>query len=92
MIAGLLHDTVEDTTVTLDDLKTEFGDEIAKMVDGVTKLSNLPEFRAAIMLEIKIPIRNYPQAHQIRIKEIVKEICAMRAFEKPLLQWEKMSG
>ena len=42
VIAGLLHDTVEDTAVTLDDLKNEFGDEIAKMVDGVTKLSNLP--------------------------------------------------
>jgi GTP pyrophosphokinase len=40
--AGLLHDTVEDTSVTLDDLRSEFGDEIAKLVDGVTKLSQLP--------------------------------------------------
>ena len=42
VIAGLLHDTVEDTSVTLEDLTSEFGEEIAKMVDGVTKLSNLP--------------------------------------------------
>ncbi len=40
--AGLLHDTVEDTGVTLDDLRQEFGVEIAKLVDGVTKLSQLP--------------------------------------------------
>jgi GTP pyrophosphokinase len=40
--AGLLHDTVEDTSVTLDDLRADFGDEIAKLVDGVTKLSQLP--------------------------------------------------
>ncbi len=40
--AGLLHDTVEDTSVTLEDLRADFGDEIAKLVDGVTKLSQLP--------------------------------------------------
>ena len=42
VIAGLLHDTVEDTTVTLDLISREFGDEVAKLVDGVTKLTNLP--------------------------------------------------
>jgi len=42
VIAGLLHDTVEDTQVTLDDINREFGEEIAKLVDGVTKLTNLP--------------------------------------------------
>ncbi len=40
--AGLLHDTVEDTTVTLHDLRRDFGDTIAALVDGVTKLTNLP--------------------------------------------------
>ena len=40
--AGLLHDTVEDTKITLDDLRKEFGDEIARLVDGVTKLTQLP--------------------------------------------------
>ncbi len=42
IIAGLLHDTVEDTDVTLADIRNEFGDEIAQLVDGVTKLTNLP--------------------------------------------------
>ena len=40
--AALLHDTVEDTRVTLVDLKDNFNEEIAKLVDGVTKLTKLP--------------------------------------------------
>src|SRR5215208_4825038 len=40
--AGLLHDTVEDTTITLNDIKRDFGETIAVLVDGVTKLTNLP--------------------------------------------------
>lgn len=40
--AGLLHDTVEDTTITLNDIKRDFGNTIAVLVDGVTKLTNLP--------------------------------------------------
>lgn len=40
--AGLLHDTVEDTYLTLDDLRRDFGDEIATLVDAVTKLTTLP--------------------------------------------------
>jgi GTP pyrophosphokinase len=42
LIAGLLHDTVEDTQRTLNDIRKEFGDEVANLVDGVTKLTNLP--------------------------------------------------
>jgi GTP pyrophosphokinase len=38
---GLLHDTVEDTEVTLDQIKTEFGELIAQLVDGVTKISKM---------------------------------------------------
>jgi len=40
--AGLLHDTVEDTDITLGDLQRDFGGEITNLVDGVTKLTNLP--------------------------------------------------
>jgi GTP pyrophosphokinase len=41
IIAGLLHDVPEDTRVTLDDLRAQFGDDVANLVDGVTKLSQL---------------------------------------------------
>ncbi|MCB0118967.1 MAG: bifunctional (p)ppGpp synthetase/guanosine-3',5'-bis(diphosphate) 3'-pyrophosphohydrolase, partial [Anaerolineales bacterium] len=40
--AGLLHDTVEDTSVSLADVRREFGDTVRLLVDGVTKLTHLP--------------------------------------------------
>src|ERR1041384_2121571 len=41
IVGGLLHDTVEDTLATLDEIKNLFGPEIAGLVDGVTKLSQV---------------------------------------------------
>jgi guanosine-3',5'-bis(diphosphate) 3'-pyrophosphohydrolase len=41
LITGLLHDTVEDTSLSLEQIKKEFGAEVAACVDGVTKLSKL---------------------------------------------------
>src|SRR3989449_4523991 len=41
LAAALLHDVVEDTGVDADQLRTEFGDEVAKLVDGVTKLTRI---------------------------------------------------
>jgi guanosine-3',5'-bis(diphosphate) 3'-pyrophosphohydrolase len=46
METGLLHDVVEDTSVTVDQVLKEFGDEVARCVDGVTKLSKLDFFSA----------------------------------------------
>ena len=39
VIAGVLHDTVEDTEIALDDLESKFGKDVAFLVDGVTKVS-----------------------------------------------------
>ena len=41
IIASLLHDTIEDTPYSLAQLRLDFGDEIANLVDGVTKLDKL---------------------------------------------------
>jgi GTP pyrophosphokinase len=44
--AGLLHDTVEDTLTTVDELRRRFGDEVAFLVEGLTKIAKL-EFKSA---------------------------------------------
>lgn len=41
IVAGILHDAVEDTIMTTDEIRQEFGDEVALLVDGVTKLGQL---------------------------------------------------
>ncbi|MET9932844.1 MULTISPECIES: HD domain-containing protein [unclassified Streptomyces] len=47
LTASLLHDTVEDTEVTLDQVRREFGDEVAYLVDGVTKVEKIDYGAAA---------------------------------------------
>lgn len=47
IITGLLHDTVEDTHATLEDVKREFGETVAALVDGVTKISQM-KFRNSV--------------------------------------------
>lgn len=41
IITALLHDTLEDTNITLEEIEQEFGNEVAKLVDGVTKLAKI---------------------------------------------------
>ncbi|HET7615141.1 MAG TPA: bifunctional (p)ppGpp synthetase/guanosine-3',5'-bis(diphosphate) 3'-pyrophosphohydrolase [Gemmatimonadaceae bacterium] len=40
--SGLIHDVVEDTAITIDDIEAEFGKEVAGIVDGLTKIGHLP--------------------------------------------------
>ena len=42
IIGGILHDVVEDTSITLEDIQKQFGGDVADLVDGVTKLANIP--------------------------------------------------
>src|SRR5215204_985934 len=50
-ICSLLHDTVEDTDVSLEDIEREFGNEIARIVDGLTKISNVIDVNASQQAE-----------------------------------------
>ncbi|MEB3416917.1 bifunctional (p)ppGpp synthetase/guanosine-3',5'-bis(diphosphate) 3'-pyrophosphohydrolase [Alteriqipengyuania sp. WL0013] len=43
VMTALLHDTVEDTLATIDDIEAKFGPEVARLVDGVTKLSKIEQ-------------------------------------------------
>jgi len=55
IVTGLLHDTVEDTTASLDDVRERFGDEVAQLVDGVTKIG-----------QIRFPSFEHKQAENFR--------------------------
>src|SRR4051812_750639 len=50
-ICALLHDTVEDTDITLEDIERDFGSEIARIVDGLTKISNVIDVNASKQAE-----------------------------------------
>src|SRR3954468_940975 len=50
-ICSLLHDTVEDTDVSLDDVQREFGSEISRIVDGLTKISTVIDVNASQQAE-----------------------------------------
>jgi GTP diphosphokinase / guanosine-3',5'-bis(diphosphate) 3'-diphosphatase len=52
LAAGLIHDTVEDTPVTLDEVIAEFGQEIATIVDGVTKIGKV-QFRSTTEQQVE---------------------------------------
>ena len=48
---ALLHDVVEDTEITLDDIESEFGKPYAKIIDGLTKIANVVVFKADISMQ-----------------------------------------
>ncbi|HYZ00568.1 MAG TPA: HD domain-containing protein, partial [Candidatus Binatia bacterium] len=58
LAAALLHDTIEDTELTLDEVRDEFGTEVAQLVEGVTKLS-------------RISFRNDQQLHAENIRKML---------------------
>lgn len=70
--AGLLHDTVEDTDVTLKKIKRDFGDEIALLVDGVTKLTQLPRVS-----------RGDQHSNEQEEEEKIREIAERRGLPDP---------
>jgi GTP diphosphokinase / guanosine-3',5'-bis(diphosphate) 3'-diphosphatase len=78
--AGLLHDTVEDTEITLHDLRRDFGDEIASLVDGVTKLTQLPRVS-----------RGDQHPEEVIREEEQRQIAERRGIPDPELAAEQMA-
>ncbi|MFA7406216.1 MAG: bifunctional (p)ppGpp synthetase/guanosine-3',5'-bis(diphosphate) 3'-pyrophosphohydrolase [Anaerolineaceae bacterium] len=75
IIAGLLHDVIEYSDITLDQIQKEFSNEVADLVDGVTKLAQLPNLlkadqRVVSALQLKDP----SQHRKIRNDEIVEAL------------------
>jgi len=72
-ICALLHDTVEDTDVTLEDVEREFGSEIAKIVDGLTKISNVIDPNTSAQAEnfkkILLTLTNDPRVILIKLAD-----------------------
>ena len=72
-ICALLHDTVEDTDITLDAVQREFGPEIAKIVDGLTKISNVLDSNSSQQAEnfkkILITLTDDPRVILIKLAD-----------------------
>lgn len=86
IITALLHDTVEDTLATIDDIEAHFGTEVARLVDGVTKLSkietmpeneraaeNLRKFLLAMSEDIRVLlVKLADRLHNMRTLHFIK--------------------
>ena len=57
IVAGILHDVVEDTIMTEEDLQQEFGGDVALLVDGVTKLERIPLSSGADQSDEKLEVQ-----------------------------------
>jgi guanosine-3',5'-bis(diphosphate) 3'-pyrophosphohydrolase len=78
--AGLLHDTVEDTDLTLKDIQRDFGDEIALLVDGVTKLTQLPRVS-----------RGDQHSNEQAEEEKMRELAEKRGLPDPNLEVDELT-
>ncbi|ODT96433.1 MAG: GTP pyrophosphokinase [Pseudonocardia sp. SCN 72-86] len=91
LVAALLHDTVEDTDYSLDRLSTDFGDEVAHLVDGVTKLDKV-EFGSAAEAEtirkMVVAMARDPRVLVIKLSDRLHNMRTMR-FLPPEKQAKK---
>jgi GTP diphosphokinase / guanosine-3',5'-bis(diphosphate) 3'-diphosphatase len=85
VMAGLLHDTVEDTAVTLNDIRSQFGDDVALLVDGVTKLTNLPRVSRGDQHEEEPEIVEYAYNQQPEEEDARKRALAQETLRKTFL-------
>jgi GTP pyrophosphokinase len=85
-ICSLLHDTVEDTDLSLDDVQREFGGEISKIVDGLTKISNVVDVNASQQAEnfrkILLTLTDDPRVILIKLADRLHNMRTMDSMKQ----------
>ena len=85
-ICALLHDTVEDTDITLEDVSREFGVEIAKIVDGLTKISNIIDTNTSQQAEnfkkILLTLTDDPRVILIKLADRLHNMRTLDSMKK----------
>ena len=85
-ICALLHDTVEDTDVTLQDIHREFGPEIAKIVDGLTKISTVLDANTSQQAEnfkkILLTLTDDPRVILIKLADRMHNMRTMDSMKR----------
>ncbi len=88
IVTALLHDTVEDTYVTIEDVAKNFGEEIAALVDGVTKLSQLEVFsertkQAENFRKLMLAMSNDIRVLLVKLADRLHNMRTLHHIEKP---------
>ncbi len=85
-ICALLHDTVEDTDIVIDDIKREFGTEIAKIVDGLTKISTVMDTNTSQQAEnfkkILLTLTDDPRVILIKLADRLHNMRTMDSMKR----------
>ncbi len=85
-ICALLHDTVEDTDITLEDVRREFGIEIAKIVDGLTKISTVMDTNTTQQAEnfkkILLTLTDDPRVILIKLADRLHNMRTMDSMKR----------
>ncbi len=85
-ICALLHDTVEDTDVTLEDVQREFGPEIVKIVDGLTKISSVMDANTSQQAEnfkkILLTLTDDPRVILIKLADRLHNMRTMDSMKR----------
>ena len=85
-ICALLHDTVEDTDITLQDVQREFGAEIAKIVDGLTKISTVMDTNTSQQAEnfkkILLTLTDDPRVILIKLSDRLHNMRTMDSMKR----------
>ncbi len=85
-ICSLLHDTVEDTDITLEDVEREFGGEIVRIVDGLTKLANVIDVNASKQAEnfrkILLTLTDDPRVILIKLADRLHNMRTLESMKR----------